>query len=240
MSTTRTPRRRAHLAVGVAAGAALALALPLAASAHVHVTPEDVSANGSTRIDFSFSHGCDGSPTTALVIDIPESAQGATPVVDGAWTITTEAGADGIPTRITYTAVTPVPDAYAASVGMNVIFPGSAEGESVAFPVVQQCEVGEAGWVELAEDGADPHDLEYPAPVVLVGAEAESGHADHSDHSGHSGHGDSEAAESADTAEATDAAPAAAASDPLPLWLSAGALIVAAAALVLTIARRRA
>lgn len=233
MSTTRTPRRRARLAVGVIAGAALALALPLAASAHVHVTPEDVSANGSTRIDFSFSHGCDGSPTTALVIDIPESAQGATPVVDGAWTITTEAGADEIPTRITYTAVTPVPDSYAASVGMNVIFPASAEGESAAFPVVQQCETGETGWVEIAEDGADPHDLDYPAPVVLVGAEAEAGHADHS------GHGDAEATEAGDASPASDAAPAAA-SDPLPIWLSAGALVVAAAALVLTIARRRA
>ncbi|MDD7929184.1 DUF1775 domain-containing protein [Microbacterium sp. NM3R9] len=230
MSRITPARRRVRTLAGVTAGAALALALPLAASAHVHVTPEEVAANGSTRIDFAFSHGCDGSPTTALVVDIPAEAQGATPVVDGAWTITTEAGESGIPTRITYTAVTPVPDAYAASAGMNVIFPGSAEGESFAFPVTQQCEAGEAAWVEIAEDGQDPHDLEYPAPVVVVGAAADTEHGGHA--SGE--HGDDTAA------DAENAAAAAPAADPLPVWLSAGALVVAAAALVLAIARRRA
>ncbi len=233
MTTRTSSRPRTRLALGVTAGAALAIALPLAASAHVHVTPEDVAANGSTRIDFSFSHGCDGSPTTALVVDVPAEAQGATPVVDGAWTITTEVGDAGIPTRVTYTAVTPVPDSYAASVGMNVIFPASTEGESFAFPVTQQCESGEAPWTQIAEEGQDPHDLEYPAPVILVGAEAASEHGDHGgDH-----------ADATDTADASDAEAAAAtspAADPLPIWLSAGALVVAAAALVLTIARRRA
>ncbi|SDQ83436.1 DUF1775 domain-containing protein [Microbacterium sp. cf332] len=229
MTRTISARRRARLAVGVTAGAALAIALPLAASAHVHVTPEDVAANGSTRIDFSFSHGCDGSPTTALVVDIPAEAQGATPVIDGAWTITTETGDAGIPTQITYTAVTPIPDAYAASAGMNVIFPASAEGESFAFPVTQQCETGEAPWTQIAEDGEDPHDLEYPAPVVLVGAAA----AD--EHGGHEGdHASSDAADAETAASTTTAA------DPLPIWLSAGALVVAAIALVLAIARRRA
>ncbi|QLD11061.1 DUF1775 domain-containing protein [Microbacterium oleivorans] len=230
MTRTAPARRRARLAVGITAGAALALALPLAASAHVHVTPEEVAADGSTRIDFSFSHGCDGSPTTALVVDIPAEAQGATPVVDGAWTITTETGDAGIPTRITYTAVAPIPDAYAASAGMNVIFPGSTEGESFAFPVTQQCEAGEAAWTQLAEDGQDPHDLDYPAPVVVVGAAAaESDHGDE--------HGSGDTAQAADAENAAASAPAA---DPLPIWLSVGALVVAAAALVLAIARRRA
>lgn len=233
MSRTAPARRRARLAVGITAGTALALALPLAASAHVHVSPEDVAANGSTRIDFSFSHGCDGSPTTALVVDVPAEAQGATPVIDGAWTITTETGDAGIPTRVTYTAVTPIPDAFAASAGMNVIFPASTEGESFAFPVTQQCETGEAAWVQVAADGQDPHDLEYPAPVVTVGAAAASS-------DGHEGHGSGGDASTAGADHDETAAAATTASDPLPIWLSAGALVVAAAALVLSIARRRA
>lgn len=233
MHTTTHARRRARLTLGVVAGAALAVALPLAASAHVHVTPEEAAADGSTRLDFSFSHGCDGSPTTALVIDVPEGAQGATPVVDGAWNITTEVGDAGVPTTVTYTAVTPVADAYAASVGLNVIFPGSAEGETFAFPVTQVCETGEAAWIEIAEDGQDPHDLDYPAPLVTVGAAADAA-ADE-----HSGHGDGGASDDGATAAGAETA-AAAVSDPLPIWLSAGALVVAAAALVLAITRRRA
>ncbi len=230
MSTITSARRRARLGLGVVAGAALALALPLAASAHVHVTPEEAAADGTTRLDFSFSHGCDGAATTAIVIDIPDAAQGAAPIVDGAWAITTEVGQSGIPTTITYTATTPVTDGFAASVGMNVIFPASAEGESFAFPVTQQCEGAESAWVEVAEAGEDAHDLDYPAPVVTVtGASDASG-------DGHGGHGDG--TESSQTeASAADESSAA---DPLPIWLSAGALVVAAAALVLTIARRRA
>ena len=49
-----------------------ALGAPLAASAHVHVNPGTASAGGTETLTFSFSHGCDGSPTTALAIDIPD------------------------------------------------------------------------------------------------------------------------------------------------------------------------
>ncbi|RLK47560.1 DUF1775 domain-containing protein [Microbacterium telephonicum] len=228
--TTRTPARRTRLAAaGVIAGAALVLAAPLAASAHVHVTPEDSGAGASTRLSFSFSHGCDDSPTTALVFDVPEGIDGVTPVLDGAWTISRELGDDGIPTQVTYTAVTPVETGIAAAVAMDVIFASSAAGTDVAFPVLQQCETGSTDWSEVAADGADAESLEAPAPIVAVGDVVETdGHG----HAASDGHADEAASDDHTEAAATT-------TDPIGLWLGGGALVVAVAALVIALTARR-
>ena len=113
-STTKEPsctlltpasRRRGVLTLaGVTAGAILAIAAPLAASAHVHVDPDEASAGATSTLTFAFSHGCDESPTTALVIDIPDGVGNATPVVQGGWTIARELGTDGVPTQVTFTS----------------------------------------------------------------------------------------------------------------------------------------
>lgn len=230
-----TSARRARLLTGLIAGAALVLAAPLAASAHVHVTPDEAETGTATRLDFSFSHACEKSPTTALTITIPDGIDGVTPVVDGAWTISREVGSDGIPTQVTYTAVTPIEDATAASVSLDVIFASGAKGNSVPFPVLQSCVVGEHDWAQIAEDGQDSHDLDSPAPVVSVGgASAGAGHgSEHSDASDSDSDADHADAEHAD-AEATTTS-----SDPLALWLSGGALAAALAALIVAVTRRR-
>ncbi len=214
MTSTVPARRRARLLAGLVAGTALAVAAPLAAAAHVHVHPGEASAGASTRLDFSFGHGCDGAATTALVFDIPDVVDGVTPIVDGAWAITRELGDDGIPTRVVYTATQPIEDGLSASVAMRVIFAASAAGSAVAFPVLQECETGATAWIEVAEDGQDPHDLAAPAPLVQVGdATAADGH----DH---------------DNADETGA-------DPVARWLAGGALVAGAAALAVTLIRRR-
>ena len=224
----RSPRARAVVLTGAAAGIALTLAAPLAASAHVHVDPGSVSAGATSTLTFASSHGCDGSPTTAFVIDIPDGAGNATPIVQGGWTITRELGADGVPARVTFTADTPVEDGLKAEFAMDVLFDESAAGTTVAFPVTQLCAAGENAWIEIAEDGEDPHDLESPAPVVAVGdADTDAEDGDHAHAAG---------AADADTAAATAGATA----DPVARWLAAGALAAGVAALVVALVRGRA
>lgn len=229
MSRTSS-RRSARILTGVLAGAALAVAAPLAASAHVHVTPEESAAGSTTRLGFSFSHGCDDSPTSAVVFTIPEGVDGVTPVLDGAWTITRELGDDGIPSQVTYTAITPVESGTSATLSLDVIFASSAADTSVAFPVLQKCVVGETDWADVAADGQTEDDLEAPAPVVDVGAvSTDAGH----------GHDDADAAD--DDAHGDDHADAAATDggDPVARWLSGGALVAALAALGVAIFGRR-
>lgn len=238
MTLTASSRRRARMTIGgITLGAALVLAAPLAASAHVHVDPAEASANASSRLSFSFSHGCDGSPTTALAVQIPDGVDGVTPVLDGAWTIDREVGDDGIPTLVTYTAATPVEDGVSASVSMDVIFGSSVAETDVAFPVLQTCATGETDWAQIAEDGQDPHDLEAPAPVVAVGAVAETDGDGHGSGDGHA----SEAPHDSDSdGEGTHAeASGADSGDPVARWLAGGALVAALAALGVTLLRRR-
>jgi len=236
-SLSRSSRTR-RVVIGVTAGLALALGAPLAASAHVHVTPETASAGGTETLAFSFSHGCDGSPTTALAVDIPEGIGNATPVVQGGWTITRELGPDGVPTRIVYTADAPVEDGLKATVSMDVLFTEETADSTLAFPVTQTCAEGETAWTQIAEDGEDPHDLDAPAPLVAVGAVAaadEAGHADAGtgtgEHAAHDG-------ASAD-ADGTPAAASDAAADPVARWLAAGGLLAGIAALGVVLVRGR-
>lgn len=218
-----TSRRRARLTAGLVAGAALVLAAPLAASAHVHVTPDESAAGTTTRLAFSFSHGCDDSPTTAVTVTIPDGIDGANPVLDGAWTISRELGADGIPTSVTYTAVTPVESGVAASVALDVIFASDAAESDVAFPVLQTCVTGSTDWSEVAAEGQTEDDLESPAPVVAVGAVSAG-----DEH----GHGDAEAEADADASAGAEA-------DPVARWLAGGALVAAVAALGVALVGRR-
>jgi uncharacterized protein YcnI len=224
--TTPSRRRRRLTVAGITLGAAFVVAAPLAASAHIHVSPEDAAAAATSRLAFSFSHGCDGAATTALVVTVPDGVDGVTPVFDAGWTVARELGADGIPTQVTYTAASPVDDGLSASVAMDVIFSSSVADTDVAFPILQQCVTGETDWSQVAEAGEDAHDLESPAPVVAVGAAVEEG-------DGHGSAGE-EGHEPGDTA-----APASNEADPVARWLSGGALAAAVAALVVALVRRR-
>ena len=205
----------------------------------MHVTPDESAAGTSTRLGFSFSHGCEDSPTTAVVLTIPEGVDGVTPVADGAWTISRELGDDGIPTQVTYTAVTPIESGISATVSLDVIFASSASGTSVAFPVLQKCVVGETDWSEVATEGQTEEDLASPAPVVAVGAVAtDAGHghgsADASDEDA-SGDADHADADASGEAHADGAAQA----DPVARWLAGGALVAGLAALGVALTGRR-
>ena len=218
--TMHSPLSRSRrIAIGATAGLALALGAPLAASAHVHVNPGTASAGGTETLAFSFSHGCDGSPTTTVAIDIPEGVGNVTPAVQGGWSITRELG-------------TPVEDGLKATVSMDVLFTEDAAGTTLAFPVTQTCAEGETAWTQIAEDGEDPHDLDAPAPLVEVGAVADDTGHDAAASTEHAGDEDATAA-----AETPDAASVS--SDPVARWLAAGGLAAGLAALAIVLVRGR-
>ena len=179
------PLRRT-LVVGAGAGA-LVLASATAASAHVTASPSEVPAGGSTVIEFSTSHGCDGSPTTQISIQIPEGVTSVRPTVVPDWSveITTETLDEPIDdghgnqitertSVVTYTAMgAPLED------GLRQVWPVAmrmpdTEGERLAFPVVQTCVEGETAWISIPEEGAEEPDT--PAPVVVLAASTGDGH----------------------------------------------------------------
>lgn len=220
--TGRTP---ALAAAGLLGGALLAFGAPVAASAHVTVDPSDTAAGGYTVLTFAFAHGCEGSPTTALTFDIPDSIQSVSPTLNPNWTI--EKIADGDRTsQIVYTAVTPIADGYRDTVELSLQLPEDAAGETLAFPVLQSCVEGETNWNELAEDGTEP---ESPAPTVVVTEASGDGHGT-ADASG-------EPTEHDAATGASDAATSS--SDVVARILGVGGLVVGVVGVVLALAARR-
>ncbi|THE06207.1 DUF1775 domain-containing protein [Microbacterium oleivorans] len=229
--TTRSARRSALTLSGLALGVALVLAAPLTASAHVHVHSDDAAAGATSRLEFSFSHGCDGAATRALVFDVPKGVDNVTPVVDASWKISRTLGQNNVPTQVTYTAVTPIEDGLAASVSLDALFSSKVGGTDIAFPVTQKCVTGETAWTQIAKDGEDPETLESPAPIVAV---APASAATSSDHDGdHDGDDHGAAAEAAPAAAETST------DQPVATWLGGGALVLAATALVVALLNRR-
>lgn len=176
---------RGALIAAVAAG--LVLAAPGAAQAHVGVSPDAIEPEGSAVLSFSFTHGCENSPTTALRITMPEGLTSVSPTADSMWDIAVERADNGLVSAVTYTATTPVAHDLRGAATMAVSL-GEETPDTLVFPVEQQCETGTNEWVQIAEDGQDPHDLDSPAPVVTVGdaadTETSAGHGDHDEATG--------------------------------------------------------
>ena len=218
---------------GLAGGAVLALAaVPLAASAHVTVTPSGTAAGSYTVLTFAFSHGCEGSPTTAIAIDIPESIASVSPTLNPNYTI--EKVADGDRTsQVVYTAITPVQDGYRDTIELSLQLPEDAAGETLAFPVLQTCEVGETNWNQVAEEGEE--EPESPAPVIVV-TEATGdghGHGAATEEAASDDHGDGHAEGAEETAATSDD------SDTVARVLGIGGLVVGVVGIVLALAARR-
>ena len=195
----RTPRSLLAGAGLVAASVGL-LATP--AGAHVSIPEAEQTAGAYTVLTFGIPHGCDGSPTTEVAISIPDSILNVTPTRNPYYdvSITTEAldepveGAHGeVYTEresvVTYTSKDPLADGFRDAVQLSLQIPEDAAGETLYFPTVQTCEEGEIGWIEIPEDGEDPHSLESPSPFVTVVA-AEDGHGGHDHDEDEEGHGD--------------------------------------------------
>jgi uncharacterized protein YcnI len=174
--------RRHRIAAVAALTAALAAAPP--ALAHVTVSPAEAAADGYALLEFTVPHGCEGSPTTAIAVKIPEGINAATPEAVPGWTVAkrmqkldppADDGHGGtIPERVD--TVTwrggPLPDGELTQFALSVRMPASA-GEALAFPVVQTCEKGQTAWIETAAEGEE--EPEHPAPVVTLTAAGDDG-----------------------------------------------------------------
>jgi uncharacterized protein YcnI len=178
--------RPARLAGGLAGGVALAVALAAPAAAHVSIEEDEVAAGSSAIVTFAFSHGCEGSPTTQLRIQMPETIPTVAPTINANWDVekvtetldTPIEGAHGeqITERVSevvYTARTPVEDGFRDTFELSLTVPEDAAGETIYFPTIQTCESGETAWIEIPAEGQDAEELESPAPGVEVVAATE-------------------------------------------------------------------
>ena len=185
MSKRRTFARIAALPATVGLLTVVAAA---PASAHVTVTPSVAGAGSFTVLTVALSHGCDGSATTSLDVQIPEEILSVSAARSPFWEAepqieqldepATDAHGNEVTERVAsvrFTATEPLEDGVRDSVELSFQIP-DVEGETLAFPTIQTCEKGETAWTQIPEEGQDAEELDTPAPSFVVEAAAEGGH----------------------------------------------------------------
>ena len=223
----------------IGVGTLLALAAPIAAQAHVGLTPTSTAAGSTSVLTFSFTHGCDGSPTTQMTIDIPENVSVAYPTLNPNWTVETvsvgldepsvDASGNTVSQRtgqIVYTAKSPIPDGVRDTLELQVRLPEDAAGENLTLPVLQTCEQGDNNWNEVTEDGEE--EPEFAAPFIAV-----------TEATGTDEHGAAATATDSGADAKEDAVAPNSADDVVARVLSIGGLVVGAVGVVLAVNARR-
>jgi uncharacterized protein YcnI len=164
------------LLAATAAGAILLAGSPVLA--HVTLETAQTPAGGFYKAVLRLPHGCDGSPTIGLRVQIPAGVIEAKPMPKPGWQITLASKPldppfvdDGI--KIT-TAVSEIdwsggnlPDAYYDEFVFRARLP-KRPGTMIYFPVIQLCAKGEERWIQVPAEGKTADDYDNPAPGVKL------------------------------------------------------------------------
>lgn len=158
---------------------------PVLAPALAHVTLETPRAapHGGYKAVFRVPHGCAGAATTAIRIQIPEGFIAAKPMPKPGWTVTLKTGdyakaykmhggaVKSGATEIDFTGGN-LPDAYYDEfIVAGYLADGFKPGDSLFFPVVQECGATVDRWIEIPKPGQNPGELRHPAPRLQIVAD---------------------------------------------------------------------
>jgi periplasmic copper chaperone A len=163
----------------LARAASLLALLPALAHAHATLETDEAAANSTYKGVIEIAHGCEGSPTTAVRVQIPEGVIAVKPMPKPGWELTTKEGDydrayDYFGTELTkgVKEVTwsggRLPDEFYDEFIFRGRIAGFEPGAIVHFPVVQECEQGVHRWIEIPKPGEDPDSYEEPAPGVTI------------------------------------------------------------------------
>ena len=168
----------------LAGAAALTLFASASASAHITLEVQEAAPNTTYRAVLRVGHGCEGSPTTAVRVQIPEGMIAAKPMPKPGWELGTktekyqqaydyfgEELVEGV-TEIGWTGGN-LPDDWYDEFVFRGRLTDFEPGTVLYFPVVQECADGVHRWIELPAAGQDPDELAEPAPSVLIVAPSE-------------------------------------------------------------------
>ena len=142
------------------------------AFAHITLERGEAPVGQSYKAVLRVPHGCDDSPTTAIRVRIPEGVIDAKPMPKAGWTLNLVEGkyaktyslfhaqvSQGV-TEIDWSGGNLPDDYYDEFVFFAYLSSDLHPGETLYFPVVQQCEKGVHRWIEIPTAGSN-----YPEPA---------------------------------------------------------------------------
>jgi len=162
----------------------LILVAALAASpavAHVYLEGKRTTVGSSYKAVFAVPHGCSGSPTVKIRVQIPEGVISVKPMPKAGWNVDVVEGPyasayDYHGNKLTSGVKEVVwsggklPDQnYDEFVVSSFLTDTLKPNTTLYFPVVQECEKGVSRWIEIpAEGAAHSHEDKSPAPGVKL------------------------------------------------------------------------
>ncbi|HXO72727.1 MAG TPA: DUF1775 domain-containing protein [Bradyrhizobium sp.] len=161
----------------IAAGPVLA-ALP--ASAHVTLENRQASPGSYYKAVFAVPHGCAGSATVKIRVQIPEGVIAVKPMPKPGWSIETVKGkystsyqhhgatiTEGVK-EVAWSGGKLADDNYDEFVLATFLTGRLKPNTTLYFPLVQECEQGTSRWIEIPQEGKPAHDTKSPAPGVKL------------------------------------------------------------------------
>jgi uncharacterized protein YcnI len=160
--------------------AGLAVLVTSPAFAHVSLETRQATVGSSYKAVFMVPHGCAGSATTKIRVQIPEGVIGVKPMPKAGWTLDTVNGkytaeydyhgsklSEGVKEVVWSGGKLPDRN-YDEFVVSTYLTSGLKPNSTLYFPVVQECEQGVNRWIEVPKEGSEGHDSKSPAPGVKL------------------------------------------------------------------------
>ena len=157
------------------------------AQAHVTIEPKTATANQYVKLSFSIPHGCEGSPTNKITVQLPKGIISAKPQVNYGWQISIKKNKLSKPIKSHGKEIAEevseiswfggrLEDEYFTEFGLIIKVPDT-DLKRLNFPVIQSCEKGQIEWKEVTDDPKKEDQLKAPAPYLKI--EAGSAHSHH-------------------------------------------------------------
>ena len=149
--------------------------------AHIVLEVKTAPAGSAYKAVFQVGHGCQGSATTGISVQIPTGFQGAKPYPKAGWTLATKLGKLAKPydshgkqvtedvTVVSWTAASKeaaLQDAHFDEFMLRGKLPEAAG--PLWFKILQTCESGSNDWSELPSTGASLKTMKSPAVLLEV------------------------------------------------------------------------
>jgi periplasmic copper chaperone A len=160
--------------------AAVASLMASSASAHVTLDNRQATIGAGYKAVFAVPHGCAGSATTKIRVQIPEGVIAVKPMAKAGWNVEVIKGkyaaeydfhgtkfSEGV--KEVVWSGGKLPDDYYDEFVISTFLTGALKPDTVLyFPTVQECEQGVSRWIEIPEGDHAAHESKWPAPGVKL------------------------------------------------------------------------
>ena len=149
------------------------------ASAHITLENRQAAIGSSYKAVFAVPHGCAGSATIKIRVQIPEGVIGVKPMPKAGWTVDVVSGkyaaeynyhgaktSEGVK-EVIWSGGKLADHNYDEFVVSTFLTGGLKPDTTLYFPVVQECEQGVSRWIDIPAEGHADH-AKSPAPGVKL------------------------------------------------------------------------